>query len=150
MDRTPLPGHAPFDEAEMRRRIAAQAAGCDYFGLLGLRLVDLQPGYARMELPHRRAFTHSGGVMQGGLLATLADACLAHATIAALDSATKRTTSIELKVNFIRPGLHGPFTAEARLAHLGSRTAVGDVDITDARGKLLARCLASLMILPSE
>lgn len=60
------PGHAPFTPEEKSRRIAHHTHISDYFGLLGLRLVDLKSGCARMQLPFRPEKTHSGGTVQGG------------------------------------------------------------------------------------
>ena len=144
----PYAGFSPFGAEEKQRRIAHHEAASDYFQLLGLRLLDLEPGYARMELPFRQEMTHSGAEVQGGLITTLADSAIAHATVAALDPATQRTATLELKINFIRPATGGPFTACARLIHLGRRTAIGEAEVTDERGRLIAKCLASVMVLP--
>jgi uncharacterized protein (TIGR00369 family) len=148
LDSTPFKGLAPFDPAEKSHRIAQQSRQ-SYFDFLGLRLVDLEPGYARLELPFRPEFTHSARVVQGGLITTLADAAIAHALVAAVHG-EKLTTTVELKINFIRPATGGTFTAEARLLHLGSRTAVGEAEILDEQGRLIAKCLSSLMLLPLE
>ncbi len=144
----PYPGFAPFSPEEKQRRLARHEALSDYFALLGLRLLDLEPGYACMELPFRRDMTHSGGVVQGGLITTLADSSIAHAALAALDGQSQATSTLELKINFIRPATNGPFTSRARLIHLGRRTAVGEAEITDERGRLIAKCMASLLLLP--
>lgn len=144
----PYPGFAPFTAEEKQRRLAIHVGLSDYFALLGLRLLDLEPGYARMELPFRQDFTHSGGVVQGGLITTLADSSIAHAAVAALDSDNDRTTTLELKINFIRPAMAERFISNARLIHLGRRTAVGEAEITDDAGRLIAKCMASLMVLP--
>ena len=144
----PYRGFAPFSPDEKQRRLARHAALSDYFALLGLRLLDLEPGYARMERPFRREMTHSGGVVQGGLITTLADSSIAHAALAALDSTAQGTTTLELKINFIRAATYGPFTSHARLIHLGRRTAVGEAEISDERGRLVAKCMASLLLLP--
>lgn len=146
----PYPGFAPFSAEEKERRLAVHEGLSDYFALLGLRLLDLEPGYARMELPFRPEFTHSGGVVQGGLITTLADSSIAHAAIAALDSDTHRTTTVELKINFIRPATAARFISQARLIHLGRRTAVGEAEIRDDAGRLVAKCMASLMVLASR
>ena len=144
----PYPGLAPFSAVEKERRIALHTELAEYFQLLALRLEDLEPGYARLVLPFRRDMTHSGGVVQGGLITTLADSSIAHATIAALDSDTYRTTTIELKINFIRAARGNAFTSHARLIHLGRRTAIGEAEIFDDAGKLIAKCMASQMVLP--
>lgn len=144
----PYPGLAPFSPEEKERRIAAHKAAADYLEFLEMRLEDLEPGYARLVLPFRKAMTHSGGVMQGGLITTLADSSIAHATIAALAPDTVTSTTIELKINFIRPATGGSFTSHASLIHLGRRTAVGEAEIFDDAGKLVAKCMASQLLVP--
>ncbi len=62
----PYPGLASFTPEEKSLRIAHHTRISDYFGLLGLRLVDLEPGYAQMQLPFRPQITHSCGTVQGG------------------------------------------------------------------------------------
>lgn len=129
----------------MRLRQHTEASG--YFALLGFRLMDLEPGYARLELPFRKEITHSGGIVQGGIITTLADSCIAHATYAALHGNNSDFTTIELKVNFIRPARGKFFIAEANLLHLGRRIAVGEAEIRNDDGKLVAKCSSSLMIM---
>lgn len=144
------PGTRPFSPEEKRSRITRHKLASEYLSLLGLELSDLEPGYCRLKMPFRKEFTHSGGVVQGGILTTLADSCIAHAAIAALDSDAVITTTLELKINFIRPATTGTFIAEARMIHIGRRTAVGEAEITDERGKLIAKCISTLLILPRE
>lgn len=141
-------GRAPFTPEEKARLLAFHRGRANYFELLGLDLLDLEPGYCKLLLRYKRDLTWGAGVVQGGFLTTLADSCIAHATIAALAGQDKITTSIELKINFIRPATPSLFTAEAWLIHLGSRTAIGEAEIVNGEGKLIAKCLSSLMILP--
>ena len=140
------PGLAPITvSARAMERLRARKT-VNHSWYLDLKLLDLEPGYARLELPFHREITHSGGVVQGGIITTLADSSIAHAAIAALEPAAFLTTTIELKINFIRPAVGGVFRCEARLIHLGRRTAVGEAEITNERGKLVAKCLSSLLI----
>ncbi len=60
------PGLAPFTPEEKSRRIAHHTRISDYFGLLGLRLVDLELGCAWMQLPFRPEKTHSSGTVREG------------------------------------------------------------------------------------
>jgi len=141
-------GRAPFTAEEKARVLDWHRSEAHYFGLLGLRLVDIEPGYCKLELPFKREISHGRGIVQGGILTTLADSCIAHATGAALRGQERHSTTIELKINFIRPATPSLFTAEAWLIHLGSRTAIGEAEIVNEEGKLIAKCLSSLMVLP--
>ena len=52
----------------------------------------------------------------------------------------RRFTTLELKVNLTRPLTHevGLLRCEAKVVHLGSRTATSEGRITDRQGKLYA------------
>lgn len=142
---------APFTPRQKAEAMERHKQESTYFGLLGLQLLDLEPGYCRLQLPFKMDITHGVGTVQGGILTTLADSCIAHASIAALHGQGKVTTTIELKINFIRPAFRGvSYTAEAWLIHLGSRTAVGEAEIVNDQGKLIAKCLSSMMVLDLE
>jgi acyl-CoA thioesterase len=142
-------GRSPFTPEEKARVIAWFHTQAHYYDLLGLRIADVEPGYAQLELPFKRDISHGAGVVQGGILTTLADSCIAHATMAALFGADRHSTTIELKINFIRPAVSSLFRAEAWLIHLGGRTAVGEAEVVNEEGKLVAKCLSSLMIMPN-
>jgi acyl-CoA thioesterase len=143
-------GRNPFTPDEKAQTIAWFHTQAHYYDLLGLRVVDVEPGYAKLELPFKRDISHGAGVVQGGILTTLADSCIAHATMAALVGQARHSTTIELKINFIRPGVSSLFRAEAWLIHLGGRTAVGEAEVVNEEGKLVAKCLSSLMIMPTD
>jgi len=59
-------------------------------------------------------------------------------------------TSLEIKVNFVRPVLDttGRVTAEGRVIYAGSRTGTAEGKLTDAGGKLLAHATTTCLIFP--
>ena len=144
------PGRSPFTPEEKARMIGFFRSKAYYYDLLGLRLLDVEPGWCQLELPFKRDLSFGEGVVQGGILTTLADSCIAHATLAAVAGQNRHTATIELKINFLRPGVSSLFTAEAWLIHLGSRTAVGEAEVKNAEGKLVAKCLSSIMLSRAE
>ncbi len=117
------------------------------FELLGIKVVKMEPGLAVLELPVTKALTHNGGIVQGGILACLGDSAIAFAVRSAIPNDTGQT-SIDLKINFIRPVSSGVLRCEAWLAHLGGRTAVGESIVLNEEGKTVAICLSSVLIMP--
>ena len=119
------------------------------FKLLGIRLVKLEVGSAVLEMPVKEEHTHNGGIVQGGVITVLADSAIAYAVRSALaDDADQ--TSIDLKINFIRPVAAGTIRAEGWLIHMGSRTAVGESIVLNEQGKVVAKCLSSVLIMPRQ
>lgn len=119
------------------------------FTLLGIRLTGIEPGHSWLEMPFKEEMTHGGGIVQGGILTVLADAAIAFAVRSVLDRARNDQTSIDLKMNFIRPVSSGTMFAEGSVIHLGRKTAVGESIVVNEAGKPVAKCLSSVMILPA-
>lgn len=94
----------------------------------------------------RRELTQDTGAAHGGALTSLIDSVVGLALCTMLTSDDIITT-IELKVNFIAPARLGVLKAEGGIVHKGSRIAVGDADVKDRNGKLIAKGIVTYMIL---
>lgn len=84
--------------------------------------------------------------VHGGMVGALVDVASGVAIGRAIPRAVSSIEgTIELKVNFLRKVVDGDLTATARLAHLGRRVAVTEVDVTN-RGRLVAKAIATFML----
>lgn len=119
------------------------------FEFLGIRLVKIEPGSSLLEMEAKQEHTHNGGIVQGGLITALADSAIAYAVTSALPDDVGQT-SVDLKINFIRPVSSGTITAEGWLIHMGSRTAVGESIVLNDQGKVVAKCLSTVLIIPRK
>src|SRR5687768_5739038 len=83
---------------------------------LSLRLMRCSGTGAEVALSARPDFIQEEGVVHGGILASLADTAAVYAFWPFLADGT-RMTSIEFKVNFLRPALgdRGDITATSRV-----------------------------------
>jgi uncharacterized protein (TIGR00369 family) len=89
------------------------------------------------------------GVVHGGLVCTLLDTvagCAVHTTL----PKGMGYTSIELKVNYLRPvhATSGPLTAIGRVVKPGRRVAFSEGEILDAQGRTVATASSSLLVFP--
>jgi uncharacterized protein (TIGR00369 family) len=115
--------------------------------LIGFELVELDSGRAVFQLevdPARHA--NPMGTVHGGVLCDLADAAMgyAYASSLALD---ETFTTVELKINFLRPVWRGRIYANAQLVSRGRTLGLVDCDIADASGNLVARASSTCMTL---
>ncbi len=117
-----------------------------FWGLLGLELVDVKKGWAKVRLPFEKKLTHALGIAHGGAVFALADSAIAMALLGLVERHETFTT-VEIKINFIRPFRGGEITAEAKIVHKGGNIAIGEADVMDDRGNLVAKALATLMIM---
>lgn len=118
---------------------------------LGFILTRVEPG--RAVFHGKPEFDHYNplGTVHGGWISTLLDSCMAcavHTTLAA----GQAYTSLEIKINFVRPVLDktGPVQAEGRIINVGSRIGTAEGKLTDAAGKLLAHGTTTCLIFPLE
>ena len=118
-----------------------------FWNLLGIEFVDVERGWARMRMLFAEKLTNSTGVSHGGALFTLADSA---ASMALVSMAAKGevVTTVEMKINFLKPFTGGEAVAEARILHCGKTTALGDVEIKDMNGSLIAKGSATLLRKP--
>ena len=107
--------------------------------LLGIKLVEVEPGRVVFTATADERFYNGTGVAHGGFAATLLDTALGCAINSAMP-AGKRFTTLELKVNLTRPLTRdaGEVRCEASVVHVGGRTATSEGRIVDRDGKLYA------------
>jgi hypothetical protein len=55
--------------------------------------------------------------------------------------------SIEMKTNYLKPFKEGEITAVAKIIHRGSSTALGEVEVTNEKDEMIAKALATYMIM---
>ena len=96
---------------------------------LGIRLVDLDKGRARLEIPFRPEFVGDPmrPALHGGIISTLADTAGGAAVWSALDDTRARVSTIDLRIDYLRPGKLEALLADATIVRLGKRLAVVDI-----------------------
>ena len=115
-----------------------------FWQLLGIEFVDVERGWAKMRMPFTRKLTNSAGISHGGALFTLADSAGSMALVS-MAAKGEVVTTVEMKINFLRPFDGGEVVAEARILHCGKTTALADVDIRDGDGTMIAKGTATLL-----
>ena len=108
---------------------------------LGIRIVELQPGLARLALDERPELRNSHGGIHGGVVSALADVALAVAAIAR-DGHCHGAFTIDLSVSFVGPG-NGILVAEGRCLRAGRSLAFSEGEVRDAAGELVAKAIGS-------
>lgn len=115
--------------------------------LLNFELVELTEGNAIFAVEPKEYHYNPIGVVHGGLAATLLDSAMGCAVHSMLPAGAAYTT-LEIKVNFVRPitADTGRVRAEAKLIHLGGRTATAEGRVIDEAGKLYAHATTTCLI----
>lgn len=149
------PGSAPQDAAPtngldfLRSKMQEDGSSSGIGSLMGFRPDTLEEGrVVFVGTPDSRHYNPVGFV-HGGYAATLLDsamACAIHTTL----PAGKGYTTVELKVNYLRPmsAKTGPVRAEGKIIHVGGRLATAEGRLVDESGKLYAHGSTTCMVFP--
>ena len=89
------------------------------------------------------------GTLHGGILCDLADAAMGMAFVSTCADGETFTT-LELKINFLRPFWTGTLLAHGRVVHRGKTIGMTECDVTDADDRLVARATSTCMTLRGE
>lgn len=102
---------------------------------LGMRIVEVRPGFARLTMTVRQDMVNGHDISHGGLIFSLADSAFAFAC----NSYNRATVALAAAIEFLAPGRLGDvLTAEAQEQALGGKTGVYDVVVTNQDGKRIA------------
>jgi uncharacterized protein (TIGR00369 family) len=117
--------------------------------LVGMKLVEVEPGRAVFVLDTDERHHNPMGTVHGGILCDVADGALGCAWASMLEDDESFTT-LELKINFLRPLWSGRLTATATVTKHGRHTGMAECEIVDEAGRLIAKASSTLMTLRDE
>lgn len=105
--------------------------------LAGVRVVRSEPGSSTLELPVRPTVMNPVGRLFGGASFTLADIGTVQAH-RLLHEPGDRSTTLEMKINYLEPVSSGTLFAESRIIHDADPIVTLGSEIRDEDGRLVA------------
>ncbi len=117
--------------------------------LVGFRLLSAEGGRAVWELEAGPQHANPMGTLHGGVLCDIADAAMGMALGSLLDEGESFTT-LELKINFLRPFWNGQLRAVGRVVRPGRIISLVECDVLDEQERLVARASSTCMTLRGE
>jgi uncharacterized protein (TIGR00369 family) len=117
--------------------------------LLGMKLVAAAPGEATFELDADDRHWNPMGTLHGGILCDIADGAMGIAFASTLEEGESFTT-LELKINFLKPVWKSKLTARGRIVKRGRTVGLTECDVFDAEGSLVARATSTCMVLRGD
>jgi uncharacterized protein (TIGR00369 family) len=114
--------------------------------LIGFNLTSMKPGQAVIELAATNRHANPMGTLHGGILCDIADAAMGIAYASLLQKGETFTT-LELKINFLKPVWKAKLKAEGRVVSPGKTIGLVECDIIDDKHRLVARASSTCMTL---
>ena len=115
--------------------------------LFGARMVEIERGRTvfEMAITADTAGGANGGV-HGGILASLADIGVVAAVLSTCRQGEQMRGTAELNISYLRPAVGKLIRVESQVIKKGRGLAVGDVDLTNDRGSLIAKARVTYAI----
>jgi len=117
--------------------------------LLGIRLERLHRDGVTVACKLRDDLRNGTRSAHGGVAAALADVAVAIAILRRVKG-KRPITTVELKVNYLEPVTEGRIFARSRLLRVGSTLAVGSVELTDSKARLVGTAIVTYLFLDAR
>jgi uncharacterized protein (TIGR00369 family) len=122
-------------DLEILRQVAEELIPFNKF--LGVRVVSLEPGRVELEIPFRDELVGDWmkPAIHGGVISALADAAGGFAIWGAVEHPSARVSTIDLRIDYLRPGRLETLLAEAVAVRVGRSVGVADVRVFHASAR---------------
>lgn len=137
----------PTFSRDIADNLARYTAASSYASLLGVEILEVEPGALCARLPVTDKLASGVGAVHGGAIVSLVDHCLS-LVVYPLVELGKWVATLELKINYLAPALvakGGDLVARAEVLALKKRLAVVRVDVTHA-GDLVASAQGTVYV----
>ena len=114
---------------------------------LGMELVELSAGYAKVSMKLKPEHVNFNGMVFGGIIMSLADQAFAYGT----NSVITPNVASQFNIHFIAAaGMGDELTAECRVARSGKRVCISEMAVTNQDGKLIAKATGTTIPVVKE
>ncbi len=127
----------------LKAKLLEFAASFPFFAHMSFEVVDMRPGWAKVQVRLRDELRNPNGQIHGGVVASLIDMSITQAMLLTDTYQKVRETrgtmsSVDLRVKYLRAMSEGVATAESSIVHSGRRIVHASSVVTDESGRRLA------------
>lgn len=103
---------------------------------LKIKLLELEPGYAKVVMPMSPEYQNFNGLIFGGMVMAVADQAFAYAS----NSLAYPSVASQFNIHFVAgASVNDELTAECRVLRSGRRVGISEITVTNQAGKLIAK-----------
>ena len=109
---------------------------------LGVSVTEISEGKCTIRVPFTEEWIGDPNrpALHGGLLSTIADAAGGLAVFSRLPDLSDRASTVDLRVDYLRPGLLEDLYCDAEVLRLGNRVAVTEMVCRQGESYIAAKC----------
>lgn len=125
-----------MDKQKLAKKVVEKMMANDAFSQwLGIEVMDIKPGYAKLEMRVRDKMVNGFNVSHGGIAFSLADSALAFAS----NSYGRIAVAMENNISFMKKVVSGDtLTAETEELSIGRSIGVYNISVTNQDNKQVA------------
>ena len=116
---------------------------------MGIVFVGIGDGESELRLDLEPHHLNPGGIVHGGVLATLLDACIGLALRTKIGMESEHVT-IKLDVNYLAPARTGALIGRGKAVRAGGRVSYGEAELTTEDGTLVAKGTATFLVIKAQ
>ena len=117
--------------------------------LIGIDVERVENGESVATMVAEERHSNPMGTLHGGILCDIADAAMGMAYFSTLEAGESFTT-LELKINFLRPFWTGRLVARGRVVSKGRTVGMAECVVEDDEGKPVAKATSTCMTLRGD
>jgi uncharacterized protein (TIGR00369 family) len=117
--------------------------------LIGFDRLSFGDGKCTMRMEAGPQHANPMGTLHGGILCDLADAAMGMAFVSTCEDGESFTT-LELKINFLRPFWTGTLLAHGLVVSRGKTVGMTECEVMDETDRLIAKATSTVMALRGE
>jgi phenylacetic acid degradation protein PaaD len=128
------------DVEEMRKRFDDSPYALN----MGMKLVELSKGYAKVKLEMKKDFINWENLIHGGVIASVLDQAFG----CSLNTLDYIYVAVQLNINYLAAAPLGEtLYAESKVIYAGKKLGVSEMTVADSKGKTIARATGTTVSL---
>ena len=141
-----MTGHRELDPDFRQKVLERSKERIPFWDLLGIDLLDIKLGWAKLRLPYTDKLSNAGGIAHGGAVFSVADSAVGTA-LTSMKERGESISTIEMKINYVKAFSGGAIEVEAWILHKGRNTALGEAEVVDDEGSRVAKAVATYAVI---
>ena len=137
------------NQEEIGERILSLLNNSPFYRLLGMEIEEAREGRSRLRLPVKTDHKNLYGILHGGVIAALLDTSCSIA-VGSLMKEDEVSVTLDQRINYIANVSEGVLIGEGKALHKGRYTGVGQAEVRDDKGNLVAAGMATVFIIRRE
>ncbi|MBN2028408.1 MAG: PaaI family thioesterase [Actinobacteria bacterium] len=131
---------------EIRKHIFTLLNESPFYSYIGMVVVEAGDGRARLQLPVKEELKNLYGILHGGVIAALLDSSCSIA-VGTLLGPDEAAVTLDQRINYISNVRDGVLYGEGKALHKGRFTGVGQAEVRDEEGNLVAAGMTTSYII---